>query len=98
MSILNYSMKILKKVINISPQPLKVINKYNGNDFINDNLYKNNEAIIQNWIVRYRKVYLDKDNLRSHRMIIDDYRKNKHTIRNIYYEGQQFYFNEKRND
>ena len=89
-------MKILKQVINISPQSSKVINKYTENDYINDSLYKNNETIIQNRIVRHRKVYFDKDDNRSHRMIIGDYRKNKQTIRNIDYERWHLNIDEKR--
>ena len=36
---LAYCLKILKQVIDISPHPAKVIKKYNGKDFTNENSF-----------------------------------------------------------
>ena len=42
MNILNYGMKIIKQVIDISPQPSTVIDKYRGTDFIDNRSYNTN--------------------------------------------------------
>ena len=54
MRTLNYGMKVMKQVIDISPQPSNVIDKYRGTDFIYNSSYNNNETIIQKLIVTAR--------------------------------------------
>ena len=65
-------MKILKQVIDISPQPAKVINKYNG---INEKSFDDNKTMVQQRIIKYRTIFAYKDNFRSNRMIIDNFKR-----------------------
>ena len=65
-------MEILKQVIDISPQPAKVINKYNGKDFTNEKSFEDNETMVRQRIIKYREIFAYKDNFRSNRMIKDN--------------------------
>ena len=74
---LDYCLKILDKVINLSPQPAKVIDRYNRPE-------TNNDCVITRKVLKYRKFFAFKNYFRSNKMIFDDVKKHyKHDLINI---------------
>ena len=69
---LDHCLKILKNAIDLPPQPARVINKYKGHGSRPDT---NNEQIIMQKVLNYRKLFAFKNDFRSNKMIFDDFKK-----------------------
>ena len=69
---LDHCLKILKNVIELSPQPARVIDKYNG---ISNKPVDDNEPIVMQKVLRYRRIFAFKNDFRSNKMIFDDFKK-----------------------
>ena len=69
---LDHCLKILKNVIDLSPQPTRVIDKYYG---MGNRLVNYSEPIIMRKTLKYRKYFAFKNDFRSNKMIFDDLKK-----------------------
>ena len=81
---LDYCLKILEKVINLSPQPAKVIDIYNRPE-------TNNDCVITRKVLKYRIFFAFMNDFRSNKMIFDDikkhYKPDRINIYNASYDG-----------